>query len=294
MSKLDSFIPSSKVLREITCDIGFPRRNIILWFARYGAGKSSLLLDLAFDFAKQHKQKVLWIDTEGGMDIYIKLNEKMLKDKYGVKEDPIILKKIVDLKDIFKFFGMDVDFEISKEGMVNVKYYGDTKVPDEKDRRRRVIYSEASELIRKEDIGMMVIDSITLPFKSKFAGGREQLPGRSSAYSLLLTRVGLYTEELNLITFITAHESLVPSVNYEKPTAVGSSIMKYMSKFWYAIEKPAFSNPKMTGFRRIYLVRFPNVNDWSRKGVIEFTEKGIIDSSEKEIEERRKEIAKEK
>ena len=293
-SEIDSFIPSSKVLKEVTCGIGFPYKNIILFFAKYGAGKSSLLLDLAYDFFKQDKKKVLWIDTEGGMDIYLKLNESMLKNKYSMKESPIILKKIVDLKEIFKFIGMDVDFEVSNSGMVNVKYYGDATVPDEKDRRRRVPYSEFDELIKKEDIGMVVIDSITMPFKSKFAGGREQLPGRSSAYALLLTRIALYTEKHDLITFITSHESLSPDASYEKPTAVGASTMKYVSKFWYYLEKPAFSNPKMTGFRRVYLVRFPNVNDWSKRGVIEFTNKGVVDSDESEIEERRKEIQKER
>jgi hypothetical protein len=50
----------------------------------------------------------------------------------------------------------------------------------------------------------------------------------------------------------------------------------------------------MTGFRRVYLVRFPNVNDWSKRGVIEFTNKGVVDSDENEIEERRKEIQKER
>ena len=43
---IETFIPSSKVLQDITCGLGFPTKNIILIFARYGAGKSSLLLDL--------------------------------------------------------------------------------------------------------------------------------------------------------------------------------------------------------------------------------------------------------
>jgi hypothetical protein len=151
-----------------------------------------------------------------------------------------------------------------------------------------------SELIKEQNIGMVVLDSVTMPFKVKFAGGREQLPARSSAYALLLARIGVYTEGMNLVTFVTAHESLVPMVSYEKPTAIGASTLKYMSKFWYSLERPAFSNPKMTGFRRVYLVRFPNVNDWSRKGVIEFTPQGMVDSSEEEIEKRRAEIQKER
>jgi hypothetical protein len=292
-NKLETFVPTSKVLQEITCGLGFPKKNVILWFARYGAGKSSLLLDLAYDFFKQEKKKVLWLDTEGGMDIYVALNEPMLKAKYGVKENPIVLRKIVDLKDIFKFVGMDVDFEVSNTGTVSVKYYGDATIPNPKDKRKKIPYSEFAETLKNEDVGMFVLDSVTMPFKSRFAGGREQLPGRSSAYALLLSRIAVFTEGYNLVTFITSHESLSPDAMYEKPTAVGASTMKYLSKFWYYLEKPSFSNPKMTGFRRVYLVRFPNERDWSRKGVIEFTDKGVIDSDEEEIEKRRAEIQKE-
>jgi len=291
--EIETFRPKSKVLLDVMNGLGFPTKNIILLFAKYGSGKSSLLLDLVYDFYKQKGKKALWIDTEGGMDIYIALNKPMLERKYGVEGEPIILRKIVDLKELFTFFGMDVEFEISDSGMTTIKYIGEAMIKDPNDRRKKIPYSEAQDLIEKEDVGMIVIDSITMPFKAKFTGGREQLPGRSSAYGLLLAKLNTLTDKYNLITFITAHESLTPG-GYDKPTAVGASTLKYMSKFWLYLEKPAFTNPRMTGFRRVYLVRFPNANDWSRKGVLEFTENGVVDSSEDEIEERRKEIQREK
>jgi archaellum biogenesis ATPase FlaH len=295
MTEIRSFVPSSEVLKEVTSGLGFPEGNIILWFAKYGAGKSSLLLDLAYDYFKQTKKKVLWVDTEGAMDIYETLNEAMLKKKYGVRDKPTVLVKITDLKKLFEFVGMKVDFETSGTGTVTVKYLGDATVRDEKDKRRKVPYSEFAELVKKEDVGVFVLDSVTHIFRTRLGGGREQLPARSVAYSFLLTRLLEYADEFGLIVFLTAHEQLTPQETYEKPKAVGASVLKHASKFWYYIEKPAFSNPKMVGFRRIYAVRFPNVADWSRRGVIEFTEdRGIIDSSEDEIEKRRAEIQKER
>jgi len=271
---------------------GIPTKFPVSIFGKYLSGKSLLSLQEAYHVAAQKKKNILYIDIDGGGELFIAEWDDVLRERYGFKGEVYIEpgynvpietyrelegekqskseRVIYELK-VFELFGVKARAIISKPS--SVSRGGKTQfVPYEKSK------NVVANYIKDKNVGVVIIDSFSQIFKDVFVG-TQSFGERARAEDFLYGRIkalGLLYPKT--VFFLLHHQSQDP----QKGTislAGGSSVLQNSKVVLYIYRYEG----KRDGYGYISVYRYPNIKPWSKSAYIKYTDAGFVDASEEEI-----------
>jgi len=132
-----------------------------------------------------------------------------------------------------------------------------------------LLAENAQELLKKQNIKLVIVDSLTSQFRSEFVG-RGQLSDRQQKLNRHMRLLQKIAELHNIVVFVTNQVMARPDVLFGDPTdAVGGNIVKHASKTRIYLRKGS-------GSKRIAkLVDSPSLPDG--EAIYSITENGVAD-----------------
>jgi hypothetical protein len=247
------------------------------------AGKSIAAIEESYVLAKQMSEKqgkpvgILYYDTEGDGDILQQLWEPVLVKRFGEQkwiymgtetEIPKTLdrKKEQDMKlmvKVCKDWGTDIF--IRKEIPQSGEFKGKYRVENHGD-----VESKVEKIIREENVGVVIIDSISEPLDS-FPGGRMNYPARADAIKLWMSQVHLLAKRYNLVVLTIHHSSKDPTSLYNKANMLGGPVLFYRYKVVMCMERVGLE-------RKVRLARHFNKKEFDEEARIILDDDGWHDT----------------
>lgn len=245
-------------------------------YASSQSAKTLLALNLAYLYSHRTGKNVLGYDTEGGLDEFVKRWDTILRKRY-----PNAKKIFVRLKRNWKLILADhgKDCEMRKSEKTGKT---DIAVMSEKD----IGSSELSKFITANNVGFIFYDSISAPIKG-LGSGAENFPARASIAQIWLSSMQDMIDFHNIIVWCNHHSSKNPTAPFQPETMYGGSPMHYWSKVQIYIKR--FLTPTGTpvkgaeNFRRLYLMRFFDLEPKTKESLFKITDNGIVDTTEEEL-----------
>jgi DNA repair protein RadA len=228
----------SKKLNELLGG-GIETQAITETYAAFGSGKSQLGFQLAVNVQLPPEKGglgrgALWIDTENTFS-----PSRIISMAKAVGLDPQQA-----LKRIFVSRAFNSEHQIS-------------------------LVDNAKELIERENIGLIVIDSLTSHFRADYLG-RGELALRQQKLNRHLHVLQRYADAYNLAVYVTNQVMARPDILFGDPTApVGGNIVGHMATYRIYLRKGK------NGIRIARLVDAPNLPE--AEAPFRITEEGIRD-----------------
>lgn len=279
--------------------------QIFMFYAPPATGKSLMLAQEACFFASQGKN-VLYIDTEGSATTYLQKWGAVFENRFGTLKGNIVVHPVSNLLDLVRFLGRTAEVAFV-QSTANKKKKAKEKAKDqgaevEEDKVVEVaggkqefrsmqvlVDPEIEQKIKKYEIDVIVIDSITAPLASMFSTGTQNFPARSDAVSCIF---GLLTDiqvKHNIVILTTSHASTNPTNPYEiREEMKGGRTVKYFAKNLVFIDKR--DKTEAANFRRFWLARSEDAQGWTKVGIALINDTGYVDIKTEE-KESAKEIA---
>ncbi len=275
---------SSSVLGVNTLIGGYLERVPYGLYAFGGVGKSIFALQESYALAKQLSERrgkrvgILFFDCEGDGDVLHELWRPVFTKRFGAQkfvymgtetekpktfgsekatEIKLINKVCKDwgaLTKIRKEIGKKGDFK----GKVRFEWHGD-------------IPSKVEETIIKENIGVVIIDSITDPLDG-MPGGTMNFPARSDAIKLWMSQVHLLAKRYNLVVLTIHHASKAPTTGtMTRAQMIGGTTLFYRFKVVMCLERVGKE-------RKMRLSRFFNKEEFKEEARMILDDNGWRDS----------------
>jgi len=210
-------------------------------YGAYGSGKTQLGFQLAVS-AQLPKEKgglegnVLWIDSE-----HTFRPERIIQISKAMKLDP---DKV--LKNIFTARAFNAEHQI-------------------------LLIEKAPEMIEKNNIKLIVVDSLTSHFRADFVG-RGELAERQQKLNRHLHQLQRLADAFNLAVYITNQVMADPAMLFGDPTRpVGGHVLGHMATYRCYLRRGK------EGTRILRIVDSPGLPEG--EAVFKITENGIIDPS---------------
>lgn len=242
--------------------IGYIKGVPIAFFGAGEAGKSILMLQEAICVAAQMNKNVLLIGTEGAEDVFVDLWLPAFKQRFNFLGHVSVISTET-VEDLLKKFGRQIEIKVSDKGKADIIVTGACK-------------NEIVEKIIKDNIGVVVLDSFTMPFRTEFAGGRMNFAGRADAECLIFGELRRISHTKNLVVLMSHHATMDPTNPYAKPALTGGKNIIHNFKVALYVERSKSPNVEKMCMRRIYLARFFNRPAWRDKRKITLTDTGFI------------------
>jgi hypothetical protein len=245
---------------------GLPTGTLYGITGPYGCGKSTLVLQLAFDTIRSTGASALIVDSENGR----KTAEAWwprLASRYGVRPPLVFVRTARDAKS--GTWSLVADREVPEDGPV--LYIADVRtarkmlaihgrgilidISEKKTRRKgdkddggplkggkfhlRPVPREWTEevwdapmghFVREHGIGFLAYDSITNPM-AEFGLEHENLPARNQATSYVMIRAQDLASEMDLVGIVVTHETKDPANVYDSPKPTGGVAVGYNTKY---------------------------------------------------------------
>ena len=247
---------------------GVPLGTPVGFYGIQNIGKSLLATQTAIRFASEGYD-VIYLDTEAFYQLdedWNRITGWFIK-RWNLDEsvrDRIHLKQMRDLFALGRYFG--IEFQIVQEqarisAMAKFpKKWGekDTKVTHQS--QNWITYSQAyKDLISLDKPGLVIIDSITVPIKSKIASTTQNFPARASLLQTLLDVALVTANEFNIGFIVTNHGTKNPMGYGVQPW--GGANMIYYVKRWIGLLDGLKADREVYGeqVRRVYRYRWPGL-----------------------------------
>jgi RecA/RadA recombinase len=247
--------------------------------AVYGAsqvGKTTWLLQELYSFSHKTGKGTIYYDAEGGGRKFIEAWDPILKKKFPKAKTPtVVLQR--NWINILLDHGKKVNLKTSDTGKADVLILEDK--PE----------TPLDKIIRKDDVGMIVYDSITMPMKY-FGSARQNFPARSVAQSLWLQSMIDIIDKHGCIIFTTHHSSKDPALPYAKEQMSGGAAVQYFSKVIFYLKK--WNAKGADTYRTIKLARYFDKPPNEFEGLMKLTNDGYVDATEKDMDADKKEARK--
>lgn len=248
-------------------------------------GKSILCTQIAAKFAAQGYD-VVYLDTEA----FYQLDEDFdriygwFEDRWNLSssvKDKIQIKQIRDLFALGRYFGMEIQLtQESQRISAMVKFpkkWGSEATKSTHQDRNWITYSECYREFKKlKKPGLIILDSITVPLKSKISSTTQNFPARASLIQTLLDGALVFSNEFNIAFILTNHGTKNPMGYGVQPW--GGDNMIYYVKRWMGLldglkaDREAFGDQ----VRRIYRYRWPGLMETMDKAILAL-DTGYID-----------------
>lgn len=234
-SEVGDYISTGSKIIDTIFPEGIPVGVLSMGFGQKDVGKTLLCYQLASALYKNREQKTLMIDTEG-FGSQVDTRNRILDffvDRWDLdRRAPIDFLFPTDLDELAEYVGKDFELVIKgKQNTVRANIWDETEE----------LESPLALQLDEEDYGLMIVDSISQPFKEKIAVPPQQnFSTRSSLMSSILGRLSPLVKEKNIAGFVTSHESKNPANPYETGAPFGPENIVYTVKYIMQIR----GNPK--------------------------------------------------
>ncbi len=228
---------------------GIPKGVLSMAFGQKDIGKTILCYQIASHLYKKTGQKTLYIDTEGFSsepDTRNRILDFFVNRWNMDRRAEIDFLFPTQLDDLAEYLGKDFDLVIKgKNNTVRANIWDET---DD-------LESPLANQIESDDYGLLIVDSISQPFKEKIAVPPQQnFSTRASLMSSILGRLNPIVKEHGIGGFLTAHESKNPANPYGTGKPFGPENVVYTVKYIMQIR----GNPKKEK-RTIVRFRYPGL-----------------------------------
>jgi hypothetical protein len=224
--------------------IGYIKGVPIAFFGAGEAGKSILMLQETVCVAAQMSKNILFLGTEGAEDIFVDLWFPTFKKRFNFLGHVDVVN-VDTVEDLLKKFGREIEIKISEKGKADIIVVGKCK-------------NEIGEKIITDNIGVVILDSFTMPFRTEFAGGRMNFAGRADAECLIFGELRRLSRTKSLIVLMSHHATMDPTNPYVKPAITGGKNILHNFKVALYVERSKSPNIEKMCMRRVYLARFFN------------------------------------
>jgi len=250
-------------------------------------GKSIISLQLTAKVASMG-YKVIYLDTEAFLedDVFERIMS-WFKPRFELTDEQIKENiEVISVRDIFqlgRLFGMQYEI-VQDQNKVSCivkyprKWSKDNTVT--KTTRMSEKWLEYSPIYKKleeeEEILVIVLDSITVPYKSKFSPIPQNFPARAFALESIWDPILVLSKMFNISFVVTNHGSKSPMSNYVTPW--GGNDMLYFNKRWIGILDGLKNQRETYGeqVRRFYRHRWPAFMDDVGVGILK-KDTGYVD-----------------
>lgn len=256
---------------------GVPLGTPIGIYGLQNIGKSILATQIAARFA-QEGYDVIYIDTES----FYQLQEDWdrifgwFEHRWDLDSDVKDKIEVIQLRDLFalgKFFGIEFQL-IQEQARVSAmakfpKKWGSKATKVTHQSQDWITYSKAyKDLGKCEKPGLVIIDSITVPLKSKISSVTQNFPARASVIQTLLDTALVVANEFNVSFLITNHGTKNPMGYGVQPWGGGNMI--YYIKRWIGIMSGLKPDRELFGdqIRRMYRYRWPGLMTTTDKALL--------------------------
>lgn len=256
---------------------GVPLGTPIGIYGLQNIGKSILATQIAARFA-QEGYDVIYIDTES----FYQLREDWdrifgwFEHRWDLDSDVKDKIEVIQLRDLFalgKFFGIEFQL-IQEQARVSAmakfpKKWGSKATKVTHQSQDWITYSKAyKDLGKCEKPGLVIIDSITVPLKSKISSVTQNFPARASVIQTLLDTALVVANEFNVSFLITNHGTKNPMGYGVQPWGGGNMI--YYIKRWIGIMSGLKADRELFGdqIRRMYRYRWPGLMTTTDKALL--------------------------
>jgi hypothetical protein len=305
--RLDSNIPIIKSSCENINSLlkigGYPTRTLIGIFGPSGSAKSILCWQEAFFFLKQSQKNVLYFGTEGGEEMYPQLWFSRWKERFALKSEDLQRVYVLSMRDIQKILelhGYIVRIKREYSGKLDVLTTGLNLKKYEKEGKFKGAYlSPIEEFVVNNNVGMIIVDSISNPIDLEFSGGGYlDFPARAGITSKWLNVLQRIASRMDVLILTVYHHSVRPgsepdlSTLKDVPKIKGGEITEYNLKIILYLHNSPLSSLEdisaLSELRRMYLVRFFDEAKWAASASLMINDTGIYDISKDEIDILRK------
>jgi len=255
---------------------GYPN-NI---FGAQLSGKTLLSLQYGIQYAKRTKGNVLFLDVDGGMEMFCKEWLPVLFQEIDYKCDVFIEpawnvryeapnQKYVHFEiKALQLFGVNGRAEISENGKTEF-------VP------KGVLPNEVQQYIEKKNVKVVVIDSFSQIFKDAFVS-QQSFGARARAEDQLFTLIkNISISHGDVLFFCNHHHSVNPI--YHSIAMAGGSAVLMNSKIALYLQK--MNGKFVKNYGQLHVFRYPNIPEWGKVEYLQYTDKGIVDSDKKTVED---------
>jgi hypothetical protein len=191
------------------------------------------------------------------------------------KTPAIFILECIELEDILAIHGVNAELIISEAGRVETRLKPGTQM--------NVKLSPLGQFCTQHDVGLIVYDSIGMPFKSAFVGTQD-LPGRATAMNLWFGRAQMLCNAYDCAVIALNHETIVPVT--QRVTYYGGGPVGFDFKYSFHLRlrdpkkggAPTESlNPDLAkdATRVLWSQRFPSRADYGACVLLRLNEKGF-------------------
>lgn len=276
--KVDDIIKGSDEVKRIPSSLdalndlfGGEAYNSDEMFAVYGKpkiGKSLLMLQESAYFSSIG-YNVLYIDTEGSANEFVRKWIPIFRERFGKGDGNIWIKRTKSLEELMKYIGYNVKVNRQKSKMeFRVEEY--------------IENSEIDNTIKKNKIDVVILDSITAPIRI-FTASQQDHPSKSDALAHIFIALQRIMENYGVVVIVINQASWNPANPYEVGAEMrGGVVVQYNCKRVIYIDRREAKDVK--NYRRFWIVRAEDIPDWSRATVAKINDLGYNDVSDDELE----------
>lgn len=262
---------NSSIPQVVSLFPGYIEGIPVAWYGEGEAGKSIFMLQEAAHVAKCIEKNVLIVGTEGGEDILSNMWFPVFQKRFSSEQECYVIYAGT-MEELLQNFGKKVQVDVSEKGKTDIKVTGKCK-------------NTVAEFVTRHNIGVVVVDSLTMPFRTEFAGGRMNFSGRADAQCLVLGEVRRLAER-KIFPFVSHHATVDPTNVYAKPSITGGKNILHNFKISLYIMKSKSTNIDKMRRRKLYLTRYFNKQGWKEFVRIQLTDDGFVFFDQNEEEER--------
>lgn len=250
---LDSSIPS---LNEVFDNKVYSSRSIFSVYAEPNVGKTLMFVQETFYFLSKG-YNVLYIDTEGGVAEKVLAWKDIFIERFGKPKGVVKFVVMRQIENLMEFLGYKV-----KRRYVSADK-GGTKGKHEFQVIETLDTPEIEKYIKENKIDVIIIDSVTSPFRTAFQiSAQQNHPAKADAMAIFYDSLLALQDKHDVFILTSHHASINPANMYDViPRMRGGNTPAFYSKRIFALDRREKKGQKH--YRRFWLVRADGFEDFS-------------------------------
>ncbi len=273
--KAGKYYPSSlEGMDNIFDEKSYNTNEISGIYGKPKVGKSLICIQEACKLVADGKN-VLFIDTEGSIIPMLKQWVPVFEKRFGPRKGKMIVECKKSIENLMLYLGHKVRVTYKSKDKKGTKGKLEFSVIDSLDK------SDLDDVIKKEKIDFIILDSITSPLR-EFTKEQQNYPARSDATAFILRSFVKSQENHGVGCLMTCHASFNPANVYETMAeATGGIVLHhYVKRLLYLDKRQATA---YRDYRRFWLVRGENAPEYSRCAVTKIDSEGYHDITDENV-----------
>jgi len=231
---------------------GLPWRTPIAVVGPTRAGKTLLCLQLAVKLASGTGGNILAVRSETSFDTIARSSVPKFVKRYGLQQPPkVYILSAIDMRQLLTLHGDKVRIRFRSAGGSGKMEFD---ILDSSEGQSKI------DEMMKNDISVVIYDSLTAPIHRSFPAKRENFPARADAIKRLCYHMLRLCDEHPIFLLATHHESRDPANPFAKPTMASESTLGYEFGFILYLDRLRDGRPST---RRVWNIRSPDIPEWA-------------------------------